>query len=245
MTRAPAIGSGSGRAPQQGARLVSPAFERNAEPIRLGLAALLPDATGPAAGSRPPAVLEIGSGPGQHAAHFAAAFPALVWQPTDIDAAHLASIAAWREAAGCPGLNAPFPLDASADWAALPEVGALGPLAAVLAVNIVHIAPWAVTQGIVAGAGRALAPGGRLILYGPFAEGGRHTGAGNARFDAALRAQNPDWGVRDLDDLSALAAAAGLGRAEIREMPANNRLVAWTRTADAAPPPPGRPATRP
>lgn len=202
-------------------RLVSPSFERNAGPIRAALAPLLRGAPGGGA------VLEIGSGTGQHAAHFAPAFPELLWVPTDPVPEHRASIAAWRTISGALNLAAPLDLDAAQDWAAHPEVTSLGPLAAVFAMNVIHIAPWAVAEGIVAGAARSLAPGGRLILYGPFAEGGRHTGEGNARFDAALRAENPEWGVRDLDEVAALARAAGLGAPVVTAMPANNRLVAF------------------
>ena len=98
-----------------------------------------------------------------------------------------------------------------------------------LSCNVVHIAPWAVAEGIVGGAAQVLAPGGSLILYGPFKEGGRHTGAGNASFDASLRAENPGWGVRDLDEVATLAAAAGLGPAQVTRMPSNNLLVAFVR----------------
>ncbi len=95
--------------------------------------------------------------------------------------------------------------------------------------NVIHITPWDVAEGIVAGAGRALAPGGHLVLYGPFRRGGAHTADSNAHFDAALRAENPDWGVRDVDEVAALADAAGLGPPRITEMPANNLLVAFPR----------------
>jgi hypothetical protein len=108
-------------------------------------------------------------------------------------------------------------------------VQALGELTAVLSCNVIHIAPWAVAEGIVRGAARVLAPGAALILYGPFKQGGRHTGAGNASFDASLRAENPGWGVRDLDEVAALAAAAGLGPARITRMPSNNLAVAFAR----------------
>jgi hypothetical protein len=105
----------------------------------------------------------------------------------------------------------------------------LGELSAVLCCNVIHIAPWAVARGIVRGAVRVLAPGAPLILYGPFREGGRHTSAGNAGFDAGLRAENPDWGVRDLDEVSALAAGAGFGPVRVTRMPANNLLAAFAR----------------
>jgi SAM-dependent methyltransferase len=202
-------------------RLRSPSFERNFEPIRATLAELLADARG--------TVLEIASGPGQHAAHLAAALPWLGWQPSDIDDTHLASIAAWRAHLGADNLHAPLRLDAAGPWAERPEVSACAPLAAVYAQNLLHIAPWSVTEGLVAGAGRVLPPGASLAIYGPFREGGAHTGQGNARFDAALRADNPDWGVRDLDEVAALAETAGLGPPEIARLPSNNLLVAFRR----------------
>lgn len=201
--------------------MFSPSFERNAEPIRAALE--------PVVGSRSATLLEIGSGTGQHAAFFAQAFPKLRWAPSDPVPEHRVSIAAWRRWAEADNLDAPIDLDAAGDWAGMAEVVALGPLAAIFSMNVVHIAPWSVAQGIVAGASRALGQGGRLILYGPFAEGGRHTGEGNARFDAALRAENPEWGVRDLDDVAALARDAGFGAVQVIAMPSNNRLVVFTR----------------
>ena len=202
-------------------RLFSPSFERNFGPIRDGLRPYLDGAKG--------TVLEIGSGTGQHIAHWAGDFPDLRWVPSDIDPQHHASIAAWGATLGCANLAEPLFLDAAADWAGEPQVQALGELTAVLSCNVIHIAPWAVAEGIVGGAARVLAPGAALILYGPFREGGRHTGAGNASFDASLRAENPGWGVRDLDEVAALAAAAGLGPARITRMPSNNLAVAFAR----------------
>jgi len=202
-------------------RLRSPSFERNFAPIR--------DALRPYLDGRDGTVLEIGSGTGQHIAHWAGDFPDLRWVPSDIDPQHHASIAAWGATLGCANLAEPLFLDAAADWAGEPQVQALGELTAVLSCNVIHIAPWAVAEGIVLGAARVLAPGAALILYGPFKEGGRHTGAGNASFDAGLRAENPDWGVRDLDDVAALAAAAGLGPAQVTRMPSNNLAVAFAR----------------
>jgi len=210
-------------------RLFSPSFARNWEPITAALRPLLAGRTG--------AVLEIGSGTGQHIAHWAGEFPGLTWVPSDIHPEHHASIAAWGGTLGPPNLAAPFFLDAAGDWAGMAEVRGLGPLAAVLAVNVLHITPWAVAEGIVAGAARALAQGGdpggasggALVLYGPFRRGGAHTAPSNAAFDAALRAENPDWGVRDLDAVARLARAAGLGPPRVTEMPANNLVAAFLR----------------
>lgn len=200
-------------------RLFAPSFERNRHPITEGLRSCLRGRRG--------TVLEIGSGTGQHIAHWAGEFPGLAWVPTDIHPEHHASIAAWARALEAPNLAEPAFLDAAGDWSA--EVEGLGPLAAVIAVNVIHIAPWTVAEGIVAGAARSLAPGGALVFYGPFRRGGRHTAESNAAFDAALRTENPEWGVRDLDEVERLADAAGLGRARVTEMPANNLLAAFLK----------------
>lgn len=196
-------------------RLSAPAAERNAAPIREALAPLFSGRCGLA--------LEIGSGTGQHAAEWAGAFPALDWQPSDPEPGHLDSIAAWVEASGLPNLRAPLRLDARDPWPIEP------PLAAVMAINVIHISPWTVAEAIVAGAARHLGPEGVLVFYGPFREGGRHTTESNAAFDASLRARDPAWGVRDLDDVTALAAETGLSGPQITRMPANNLTVVYRR----------------
>lgn len=211
--------SSANAASEPDGRLFAPSFERNGEPIRAALAGLI---------GGEGTVLEIGSGTGQHAAHLAGAFPNHLWVPSDPRPEHLASIVAWRRWAKAPNLAEPVVLDAATDWAARLEVAALRPVA-VFSANVVHIAPWTVAEGIVAGAGRLLGPGGRLILYGPFREGGVHTGDGNRSFDAALRADNPDWGVRDVADIAQLARQAGFGPPEIVAMPSNNRILSVTR----------------
>jgi hypothetical protein len=201
-------------------RLFSPVFLRNAPPLIAALTRVVGDMAGP--------VLEIGAGTGQHAAAFALAFPALGWWPSDPDPVHRRSIAAWAAELRAPD-RPPLALDAATDWAADPAVRALGPLTAVYAGNVTHIAPWAVTEGIVAGAGRALAPGGRLILYGPFLVDGAFLGEGNRAFDAGLRADNPDWGLREIAQIDAVARAAGLSPEARLPMPANNLLAVWRR----------------
>ena len=170
-------------------------------------------------------MLEIGSGPGQHIAHFARDIDWLDWLPSEIDPAQLLSIRAWAHHVAAVNLRPPRLIDA-----ATPAWGAdLPSLAGIYAQNVLHIAPWDVTRGLIAGAGRTLRPGNQLLIYGPFREGGHHTGDGNVRFDAALRAQDPAWGLRDVDDLTALAENAGF-RPPIRDvMPANNRLLAFIR----------------
>ncbi len=205
-------------------RLRSPSFGRNFVPILDGLHPYLEGRAG--------TVLEIGSGTGQHIAHLAGEFPGLHWVPSDIQTTHHNSISAWGAALGSKNMSGPLFVDASTDWHEQAPVQALGELTAVLSCNVVHIAPWAVAEGIVRSAARALKPGGVLILYGPFREGGRHTGEGNARFDTGLQAENPDWGVRDIDEIAALANAAGFGPAQITRMPSNNLLAAFAKTGN-------------
>lgn len=193
----------------------SPAAERNKQPILAVLERLLP---------RAGRVLEVASGTGQHVAHFAAALPLIRWQPSDADAGRCAAIAARIAAAGAANVAPPLPLDVLADrWPVAAEFDA------VLAINLIHVAPPAAVAALCAGARRALAPGGarRLLLYGPFREAGRHTAASNAEFDARLQAENPLWGVRDLDEVTATAADAGFVRERLVEMPANNRVVVF------------------
>jgi SAM-dependent methyltransferase len=202
------------------ARLHSPVFLRNSPPLLVTLAPWFAGRAGP--------VLEIGSGTGQHAAAFRLGFPGLDWIASDPDAGHRASVAAWAAEAGLPERPV-LDIDAATDWAGAPEVAALGPLAAIVSMNVIHIAPIAVTEGIVRGAGRALAPQGLLVFYGPFRENGVHTGEGNRRFDEGLRAENPEWGVRDVADIADMAKAAGLFPAALIAMPANNRLLIFRR----------------
>lgn len=197
-------------------RLTSPSAQRNAAPILDALVPLLKDHNG--------LVLEIGSGTGQHIAGWATAMPGLDWQPSDAFEAHLDSVRAWVDHSGCTNLRTPVWLDAAEEWPPL------GDLTAVISLNVIHITPWVVTQGIVRGAGQAMEVGGLLVFYGPFKEGGVHTGDGNARFDDTLGAQDAAWGIRDLDDVAALAVEAGFAAPEVIEMPANNRLVTFSKT---------------
>jgi len=180
------------------------------------------DALGPVLGQRAGLMLEIGSGTGQHAAACAAAFAGLDWQPSDAFDAHLDSVRAWVIHAGRANLRAPIWLDAAEPW---PK---LGKLAGVLSINVIHITPWLVARGIVEGAANALAQGGALIFYGPFSQGGQHISAGNRDFDVVLKSQDPAWGIRDIDDLAALAAASGFAPPTIVEMPSNNRLLVFS-----------------
>jgi len=192
------------------ARLSSPSVERNRDPILAALRPLLPPAG---------MVLEVASGSGEHIAHFAAAMPGLEFQPSDPSPEARASIDAW--CGGLPNVRPALDLDAARpDWPPLRAD-------AVLCVNMIHIAPWAAAQGLVEGAARVLPAGGLLALYGPFLRHGAHTAPSNAAFDADLRARNPAWGVRGLEEVAALATAAGFGPPDVTAMPANNLLVAF------------------
>lgn len=211
--------TGPAEGPADG-RLISPVFLRNSPPLIATLARLLGDRSGP--------VLEIGAGTGQHAAAFALAFPELIWRASDPDPLHRASITAWARELRAPE-HPPLDLDAVGDWADRPEVTSLGPLTAVVSINVIHIAPIAVAQGILRGAGGALAPGGLVVFYGPFREDGAHTGPGNATFDARLRAEDPAWGVRDTGEITRFAATEGLVPHTLIPMPADNRLLVFAR----------------
>ncbi|MBV1863279.1 MAG: DUF938 domain-containing protein [Rhodobacteraceae bacterium] len=201
-------------------RLVNKTFERNSKPVIDGLVSYLGGATGNA--------LEIGSGTGQHICAFARALPDLQWTPSEPDKIHRTSINAWRNHAESLA-NPAIEIDASADWATLPEVQKISPLTLVLSMNVIHIAPFGVARGMIQGAGKSLAPGGYLTFYGPFAENGTHTGEGNRIFDERLRAENPEWGVRDVAELLAHASANGMEFARLLEMPSNNRLLMFQK----------------
>ena len=168
-------------------------------------------------------MLEIASGGGEHAAYFASNLPGLLWQPTDANSEMFESIAAHRAAAGVANLLAPLHLDVTSEQWPVERADAM------VCCNMIHIAPWAATEGLMAGAGRTLRRGGLLYLYGPYKIDGRHTAPSNQDFDARLRAQNPLWGVRDLTDVSSLAKRHGFALAETVPMPANNLSVIFRR----------------
>jgi SAM-dependent methyltransferase len=193
--------------PDLNLRQHAPSAERNRAPILAVLERVLP-ATG--------TVLEIASGTGQHAIHFAAALPHLVWQPSDLDDEARASIAAWTAHSGLANVRPPLALDVrDASWG-------IEAAAAIVCINMIHISPWASAQALIGGAGRLLGPGGVLFLYGPYRRSGAHTAPTNAAFDEQLQRRNPAWGVRDMEAVVALADAAGFDAEEPVEMPANN-----------------------
>lgn len=193
--------------------LFSDACERNRGPILEVLRHAFADAR---------SVLEIGSGTGQHAVHFAAALPHLVWHASDLPVHH-DSIRAWMSDAAVPNLRGPLTLDVNDMPWPVAEVDAI------FSANTLHIMDWRSVEALFHGVSQTLTPFGRLVIYGPFTYGDRHTAESNARFDASLRARDPQSGVRDAAAVDALAKAAGLVLLEDVAMPANNRTRVWER----------------
>ncbi len=196
-------------------RAFSPASQRNRQPILEVLARVLPGSG---------LVLEVASGSGEHALWFAQHLRPLAWQPSDPDPACRRSIAAHAAGVHCPALKPPLDLDVTE---------AIWPIEradAIVCINLVHIAPWTATEGLMAGSARCLPPGGVLYLYGPYRRGGKHTAPSNAAFDESLRAHDPAWGLREVEAVAELAAGHGLALGEIVEMPANNLSLILTRT---------------
>lgn len=197
-----------------GGRLVSASAERNKVAVAQVLKELLPDQG---------VVLEVSSGSGQHVVHFAREMPALTWQPSECAQECLPSIAQWVADESLTNVRPALRLDVTdRPWP-------LSSAAAVVCLNMIHIAPWHVGEALVVGASEVLAPGGVFFLYGPFRRNGQHTSASNEAFDSQLRARNPAWGVRNLEDVARCAAAHDFGPPEIRQMPANNLCVFFRR----------------
>ncbi|MEV5035061.1 DUF938 domain-containing protein [Sphingobium sp. LMC3-1-1.1] len=202
-----------GSGPAAAGKRHAPATERNRDVILAVLRDELPSSG---------LVLEVASGSGQHVVHFAATLPALDWQPSDPDPAALVSIESWRQEAGLPNVRPPLRLDASADW---PVERA----DAILCVNMVHISPWEATLGLMKGAGAVLPPGGLLYLYGPYLRENVETAPSNLAFDASLKARDPQWGLRRVEDVIAAAEGEGLVLRRLLEMPANNLSLIFRR----------------
>jgi SAM-dependent methyltransferase len=198
-------------------KLTWAAPERNQAPILAVLQRTLPP-TG--------TLLEVASGTGQHAVHFARHLPSFTIQPSDVDAENLASIQAWADEANLPNLRFPLQLDVcDDDWK-------VGPLDAIFNANMIHIAPWNVALGLIGGAARHLRSGGVLIMYGPFRIGGEHTAPSNQAFDESLRQRDVRFGVRDVEAVTTLAQRHGLTLQERIEMPANNQVLVFQRTGE-------------
>jgi hypothetical protein len=196
------------------ARETAPSAERNKQPILEVLARVLP-ATG--------RVLEIGSGTGQHVAHFAKALPDLTFQPSEMDAARHASIAAWIAHERLANVKPPIAFDVTRfPW---PVQAA----EAIVCINVIHISPWEATLALMRGSGELLASGSVLATYGPYRRAGAHTAPSNEAFDASLRQRDPRWGVRDMEEVAAVAKARGLELEESIPMPANNFTLVFRR----------------
>ncbi|MBS0319747.1 MAG: DUF938 domain-containing protein [Proteobacteria bacterium] len=192
----------------------SPSAERNKDPILAMLTRVLP-ARG--------LVLEVASGTGQHVLHFAKALPALTWQPSDPDAELRASIAQRIREERPANVNEPVDLDVARRPWPVPAADAI------LAINMIHVAPWPATAALFDGARALLPTDGTLFLYGPYRRLGGHTSPSNAQFDADLRRQDPAWGLRDLEAVTDIAAGHGLTLAETIAMPANNFSLVFRR----------------
>lgn len=193
----------------------APAAERNREPIAEVLGAVLPKSG---------LVLEVASGTGEHALHFAGRFPRLVWQPTDPSLEARDSIRAWRQEAGLANLRDPLPLDAAAESWPVRRADAM------LCINMIHISRWKATEGLMRGAGRILPAGAPLVLYGPYRRAGVPTAPSNEDFDRSLKARDPEWGLRALEAVEAEALRNGLRLERVVEMPANNLTVVFRRS---------------
>ena len=200
------------------ARLFFPATVRNRKAIAAVLLEWLPSEG---------LVLEVASGSGEHAVFFQQQFPGLEWQSSDPDPVHLASIQAWRLHQGLADhMPDPFALDVlDQPWSIRRET----PVSAIVAINLIHIAPWRCCVALVTEAARLLPPDAPLVLYGPFRRGGVHCSDSNVAFDQSLRSRNPEWGVRDLEAVEALASDLGFTSMQVRAMPANNLAVALYR----------------
>ena len=194
--------------------LTSAAAERNKDPILTVLESVLPDSG---------AVLEIASGTGQHVCFFAAALPGIRWQPTEPDEAHREAIAMRVRESGLRNVEPPLALDVhEARWPVAPSYDAI------LCINMVHISPWSSTNALCLGAARHLRTGGKLVLYGPYLENGSAVQS-NLDFDSTLRRRNSEWGLRELEDVTRVAALHGLQRQQVVRMPANNLTVIFSR----------------
>jgi len=209
-------------------RMHAPATARNRDFILEVLKDVLPPSG---------TILEVASGTGEHAVYMVPRLQNRAWQPTDVDDGRIASIEAWRTASDAPdnidNILPALRLDACAPRWPVEEHPPAAPVTAILAINLIHIAPWAVCLGLMAGAGRILAEGGVLYLYGPYKRGGVHTAPSNESFDANLKAQDPSWGVRDLDDVIKVALKAGLVLLKVVDMPANNLSVVFKKQTEA------------
>lgn len=173
----------------------------------------------------PRSFLEIASGSGQHSHHFAKLFPNWSFQPSDLEPEHVQSIQAYREALSFPNVAPPILLDASASqWTVPRDYDVL------MVINMIHISPWASTVGLFREGSQKLKEAGEIYLYGAYQREGTHTSPSNEAFDRSLRSRNPQWGVRHLEQVQALAAEHGMSCREVIQMPANNLSVVFQKS---------------
>jgi hypothetical protein len=172
-------------------------------------------------------VLEIASGTGEHAVYFAARLPVASWQPSDPNAESRASIDAWREEGGSERVLSAIELDV------LVRPWPIERVDVVVNINMIHISPWRACEALFAGAREVVGEGGAMVLYGPYKRGGAHTAPSNEAFDARLRSENPEWGVRDLEAVLEVAERSGFALREVVAMPANNFTVVLDRVRDS------------
>lgn len=199
---------------------VWPAAERNKQPILEVLEERLLGRSG--------IFLELSSATGQHIVHFAPRLPQFTFVPSDFAEEHLVTLRERVRLVDLPNLRGPVAIDVTH------ESWNIEPCGVIYNANMIHIAPWEAAEGLFRGAARHLKEGGLLVTYGPYSFSGRHTSESNAEFDASLRARDPAWGVRDVDDLKRIAQAAGLSLREPIAMPKNNFILVWDRTRLAA-----------
>lgn len=203
----------------------APATGRNREAILEVLQQVLPQFG---------TILEVASGTGEHAVFFAPFLQPRRWLPSDANPVSRASIDAWVKEFKIENLSAPIEIDASSSIWAVEDSTLLNnsPITAIVNINMIHISPWSACLGLMAGAGRILPPDGILYMYGPYKQGGKHTAPSNEAFDMSLRQQNPQWGVRDLDEVVAAASSQQLSLLKTVEMPANNLSLVFKRDND-------------
>lgn len=194
----------------------SPAADRNKQAILEVLLTVLPERGN---------ALEIASGTGQHVAWFSSGLPGWTWQPSDAQPDGFASINVWVTEQGVRNVRSPVVIDVMAsNWLPTPQL-----FDVIYCANMLHIAPWATCAALMRGSAQHLAPGGRLVTYGPYLEDGVPTSPGNLAFDQSLRERNPAWGIRLLEDVALEAAKSGLKLIARHAMPANNLLLVWAR----------------
>ena len=200
------------------ARQYAPATQRNREPILDVLTKAIVS---------PSTILEIASGTGEHALFFASRLQSCRWIPSDINSLSLESIIAWQNTLPIDNLDPPLLIDVSqAGWQQQLSNRGIG---VIVNINMIHISPWSAGVGLIEGAGKILASGGILFLYGPYKRNRQHTALSNANFDRSLRDRNPQWGIRDLEAVVEVAAENDLILQKVVEMPANNLSVIFSR----------------